>query len=101
MYQGLELTRSDLKSGSVLHKLVPALQNNEVYLVLPHNWYDINYENILINAYYIGKILYSKEFKDIELQKKADEIYKAFLGKSVYCEMLSTTGGCQKYEEIK
>jgi iron complex transport system substrate-binding protein len=98
---GFELLKNDLASGSVLSKLLCALQNNEVYLVLPHNWYDINYENILINAYYIGKILYPENFSDIDLADKADEIYKHFLGASVYYKMLNITGGCRKYKKTK
>jgi len=95
---GLALITDDLENGSVLSKLLKAIKNNEIYLVFPHNWFDINYENILINAYYIGQILYPDSFNDIDLETKANEIYTHFLGISVYQEMLKETGGCRKYE---
>ncbi len=96
---GLALIKNDLESGSILSKLLKAIQNKELYLVFPHNWYDINYENILINAWYIGQILYPDTFNNIDLETKANEIYSNFLGISVYREMLIETGGCRKYEE--
>lgn len=96
---GFELMKMDLHCESILHKLLSALQNKDVYIVLPHNWYTINYENILINSWFIGKVLFPEVFHDIDITQKTEEIYTQFLGKSVFSEMKELTGGCRKYIE--
>jgi len=55
-----------------------------VYGVLPYNYYNTNYETVLADAYFIGKVLYPDQFSDIDPQEKADEIYTQFVGKPVF-----------------
>ena len=93
---GYELLKSDLDANTIMYKLLAALQKNEVYVVFPHNWYTINYENILINSWYIGTILYPDVFQNINFSLKADEIYMQFFGKSVFKEMNELTGGYRR-----
>ncbi|MBN2547385.1 MAG: iron ABC transporter substrate-binding protein [Spirochaetes bacterium] len=69
------------------YKELSAVKKGEVYGLLPYNWYSINYESILANAYYLGKLLYPENFKDIDPVKKADEIFAFFVGKPVFREM--------------
>jgi iron complex transport system substrate-binding protein len=66
-----------------------ALRNGAVFGVLPYNWYTYNFESILANAYYIGSVLYPPRFADIDPVKKADEIYRFFVGVPVFDEMNS------------
>ncbi|MCF8235600.1 MAG: ABC transporter substrate-binding protein [Bacteroidales bacterium] len=94
---GRTVWEEDLQNTALASSL-QAIQGNELYTVLPHNWYTINYENILCNAYYIGKVMYPEAFEDIELRKKCDEIYKNFLGKGVYAEMMEAFDA---YRQIK
>ena len=70
-----------------VYKELKAVKNDNVYGLLPYNWYTANYESIIINAYYIGKLLYPEKFSDIEMEKKADEIFTFFVGKPVFKEM--------------
>jgi iron complex transport system substrate-binding protein len=37
----------------------------------------------LIDAYAVGKILYPKVFADIDPKKKADEVFRFFVGRAV------------------
>ena len=58
-----------------------AVKAGNVYGVLPYNFYSVNYETVLADAYFIGKTLYPDRFSDIDPQIKADEIYTKFVGK--------------------
>ncbi len=76
----------ELKNDPVYQSLT-AVENNNVFGVLPYNWYAQNYGSILADAWYIGKILYPEQFFDIMPEKKADEIYTFLLSKPVFQQM--------------
>ena len=61
-----------------------AVKNGNVYGVLPYNYYNVNYESVLADAYYVGKVLYPDQFADVDPKQKADEIYKKFVGKPAF-----------------
>jgi iron complex transport system substrate-binding protein len=64
-----------------------AVKNGNVYGVLPYNFYNTNYETVLANSYYIGKVLYPDRFADVDPEQKADEIYTMFVGKPVLSDI--------------
>ena len=64
-----------------------AVKQGRVFGVLPYNWYAQNFDSILANAYFVGKLLYPHRFKDIDPEAKADEIYTFLVGKPVFREM--------------
>lgn len=64
-----------------------AVKQGQVFGVLPYNWYAQNFESILANAYYIGKVLYPQRFADIDPAAKADQIYTLVVGKPVFAAM--------------
>jgi iron complex transport system substrate-binding protein len=76
----------EIKTDSV-YKELTAVKKGEVYGLLPYNYYSTNFESVIADAYYIGKLLYPEKFKDISAEKKADEIYSFFVGKPVYKEL--------------
>ncbi|MGM0431406.1 MAG: iron ABC transporter substrate-binding protein [Spirochaetota bacterium] len=61
-----------------------AVQRGSVYGLLPYNWYSLNYGSALANAYYVGKVLYPKQFSDIDPVKRADELYTFLVGEAVF-----------------
>ncbi len=61
-----------------------AVKTGNVYGVLPYNFYNTNYDTVLADAYFIGKVLYPDRFTDIDPQVKADEIYTRFVGKPAF-----------------
>ena len=63
------------------------LRTEKFYGVIPYNFYSTNYESVLANAYYVGKVLYPDQFKDIDPEAKANEIYTFFLGKPVFSDL--------------
>ncbi len=71
------------------YQTLTAVQHGQVYGVLPYNWYNQNFDSILANAYFIGKLLYPDRFSDIDPQAKADEIYTFLVGKPLFHEMNS------------
>jgi len=90
----LEGLRSD-----PLWKELEAVRNGRVYGLLPYNWYTQNFECILANAYFVGKVLYPERFRDVDPAKKADEIIRFFVGKALFKEINSQFKG-QAYREI-
>jgi len=78
----------ELESDPAL-KGLDAVKNDRIYGLLPYNFYSTNYETVLANAYFVGKILYPDRFADIEPARKADEIYTFFLGKPVFSQLNS------------
>ncbi len=70
-------------------KGLTAVKEGQVYGVLPYNFYNTNYETVLANAYYVGKVLYPDLFADIDPAEKAEEIMTFFVGKPVFSELNS------------
>ena len=91
------LVRPEIRPGTPLHSGLSALQDGEVYGILPYNNYAANYEHVLINAWYAGTVLYPGRFNDIDIEEKADEIYEQFLGRPVYEDMSFRFGGLRRF----
>jgi iron complex transport system substrate-binding protein len=64
-----------------------AVRKGNVYGVLPYNYYNVNYESVLADAYFVGKILYPDRFADVDPEQKADEIYTKFVGKPAFTDI--------------
>jgi iron complex transport system substrate-binding protein len=94
---GLQLVDKDL-SDLNFSSLLKAVRNQQTYVVLPHNWYTTNYENIICNAYYIGKVMYPESFINIDIEKRCGNIYRKFLGVNVYDSMMSQYNAYGRYE---
>ncbi|MEM3993506.1 MAG: ABC transporter substrate-binding protein [Desulfurococcaceae archaeon] len=61
-----------------------AFKEQRIYSILPFNYYYTNVATALADAYYMGKVLYPDQFIDVDPIRKADEIFKVFLGKELY-----------------
>ncbi len=90
-YAGWDVVKDDLEQDALAYSL-DAIRNNELYMLLPYNWYTTNFATILVNSYYIGSILYPGAFSDLNIEEQADTIYTAFLNKPVYKEMTNHFG---------
>lgn len=88
---GLKLVEKDLNREEF--KYLKAYQKNNIYELLPYNHYTTNFATMLADSYYIAKILYPENFKDLDPRKKADHIYQKFVGDTVYNEMADIFGG--------
>lgn len=74
--------------------ILDAVKQQKIYSLWPYNWYTTNYSTILVNSYYIGKLLYPEQFTDLDPEQKAREIYKIILGADVVDEMQQKFGAC-------
>jgi len=84
---GLNDLKKNYSKDYVELSQIIALKNRMAYTVMPYNWYNSNVENIFLNAYYIGKIIYPDSFADIDIDHLADDIYSVFLGVDPYAEV--------------
>ena len=76
-----------------------AIKNGDVYGVLTYCAYSYNKDEMFANAYYIGKVLYPEQFKDVDPEKKAAEIFTEFdcgNGTSIYGGLEAKYGGFKK-----
>ncbi len=83
------------------YQTIKAVKEENIYGVLPYNYYTRNYGTILANSYYIGKVLYPEKFADLNPQESADEIFRELIGKAVYKVMADQLGGFKKIELIE
>ncbi|MBF0377493.1 MAG: iron ABC transporter substrate-binding protein [Desulfamplus sp.] len=89
---GLKLIKEDIAKKPEFYNALKAFQNKKVYTLLPFNFYTTNVETALANAFSVAKILYPEQFKDIDPEKKCDEIYTFMVGKPVYEAMKKDFG---------
>ncbi|UNQ73318.1 ABC transporter substrate-binding protein [Infirmifilum sp. NZ] len=80
----LQSVLQDFQKSPEKYCALKAFREGRVYGVLPFNYYWTNVATALANAYYMGSVLYPDRFKDIDPASKADEIFRAFLGKPIY-----------------
>lgn len=87
---GYEMAMRDLRDPKFQH--LKAIRNGYVHRIFLKINRHTNYENVLINAYYIGSVLYPDRFSDVDIAEKADEIYELFVGKPIYSEAVEVYG---------
>ncbi len=80
------------------YKNIKAIQDGNVYGVLTYCLYSYNKDEMIADAYYVGKILYPEQFNDVDPEKKADEIFTMFVGKPVYSDLKTQLGGFKQVE---
>ncbi len=90
---GLSLVKEDYKKNRAFYDELKAFKDNKVYGQLPFNYYTTNIEIALIDTYFAGKVIYPERFSDININEKADEIFKEFLGKPMFNEIVKNYPG--------
>ncbi len=93
---GLSLVRPDIREETPLSETLSAIKNQKTYIVMPHNFYSTNFEHVLINSWYIGKVVYPEKFSDIDFEERAFRIYRFMLGTNVYEEIVDLYDGWQQ-----
>ncbi len=78
-----ELTRPAFQALTTSRK-------NHVFSVLPFNWHTINYEHLLCNTWFIGKIVYPEGFADVDIEKRSAEIIQYFYSTDIFDEVKKT-----------
>ena len=86
------LLEQDLRRKKEYYNTLKAVKNKNIYSLYPFNWYISNVGTAISDTYTIGKKLYPKSFKDINLKDKSNKIYTFLVGKPVY-EMMEKDYG--------
>lgn len=89
---GLRLIKEDMKKRPEIYSALKAFKQDNVYILYPFNFYATNIETALCDAYAVAKRLYPEAYTDLDIAKKADEIYEFFVGKPLYKEMAKDYG---------
>ena len=84
--------QEDYRKNPQFYRALRAFAQQNVYRLLPFVYYTVNVDTAIADAYAVGKILYPQQFADINLPRKADEIYTFLVGKPVYTQMQSSYG---------
>jgi len=90
---GLPIVREDYQKNPDFYNALSAVKNGKVYGQLPYISYYNNIETAMADIYFVGKLLYPEEFKDIDPKVKANEIYNFLLDKPLYEYMSEKFGG--------
>ena len=77
-----------------------AWKNGEVYLKMAYNAYYTNYEMALANAWYIAKTVYPKQFADIDMTEKLNEITGVFFAKELAADIFACNNSFGGYQKI-
>lgn len=86
------LVNADYAINQEYYLALSAISNNHVYTMLGYNYYYTNVEIALADCYYVGTILYPKQFSDIDAEEQAKEIFNFFLASDTYYQDLKDAG---------
>ncbi len=89
---GVALVRQDFSVMPDFYNQLQAVVKGDVYQYPSSTSYYSNVEIPIANSYYVGSLLYPQEFKDINFEEKANEIFKFFLGTDDYLKVLNESG---------
>jgi iron complex transport system substrate-binding protein len=89
---GVGLVQADYKEIPEFYAQLIAVENGNLYQYPSSTSYYSNVEIPIVNAYYVASILYPEQFKDIDFEAKANEIFKFFLGVDDYLDNLEAVG---------
>lgn len=89
---GVKLVKKDAQDKPDFYAKLAAFTNGRVYQYPSSTAYYSNLEIPLANSYYVASLLYPQQFKDIDINKKANEIFKFFLGADDYMSVLEQSG---------
>lgn len=98
---GLTAFKNDYIANKDKYSALSAIQNNEVYALLPFNAYFTNLEVQVMSTYYVASIAHPEAFATVNLEDKYNEILNMFVGKECYSDIVklsSSLGGYQKID---
>lgn len=94
---GLKLLKKDYDTFYPSLIKMNAVREGRMFTVLPYNWYNSNVENIFLTAYFIGKTVYPEQFADVDISRKADEIFNTFLHMDPFPDI---EDNCWAYKQV-
>ena len=91
--ENMDLVNEQYKKNPDFFNSLDAVKNDKVYTQLAYNNNYANVEIALADAYYAGSVIYPEEFKNVDPEEKADEIFKFLLGKEIYSDFVAVGQG--------
>jgi iron complex transport system substrate-binding protein len=82
----------DYQMNPAFYESLTAVKEGRVFSQLPYNYYHTNIDTAIADAYFLGTVVFPDSFADIDPEAKADEIYQAMLGESLYAQMKENFG---------
>lgn len=89
---GLPLIRQGMAAEPQYYARLRALNNGRAWLLLPNTAYFNNPELLYINAFYVAKAAYPDHYAALDPAVKADEVFRLFVGVSLYQEFTALVG---------
>jgi len=89
---GLQIVAGDARKRPEFYRALGAVQRGRAHILWPFNAYMTNVDTVIVDAYAIGKLLSPARFQEIDLSRKAEEVYRFFLGASVLESMIRDLG---------
>lgn len=77
---GLPGILAEYAKDAAFYQRLRAVREGRVYLALPFNAYNTNVENALANAWFMAKVLHPRAMAEVDVQARAADILRAFLG---------------------
>ena len=77
---GFKLTAEDYRKNPAVYNQVNAIREVGFHYSIPHTHNGTIIENTIIGAYIIGSLAYPDAFKDIDVNKVAEEVWALFYG---------------------
>lgn len=81
--EGWKMAQTELKVGTPLYNSLSAIKNNKVHIIPRYINNSFSYDYVLVDAWYIAKILYPEKLKDVDMEQKSTEILEKFYAKKV------------------
>lgn len=88
----VNLVKEDLATNQDFYEKLSAYNSGKIYQYPNSTSYYSNVEVPIANSYYVGSLLYPEQFKDVDVEKKASEIFEFFLGDADYLSKLEAAG---------
>lgn len=89
-FEGMDLINEDYAKKPDFYNNLKAVKEGKVYSQISFRSSAANLDTALANAYYAGIILYPEQFKDVNIDKKVEEIYTKLLGTNPYDKQKET-----------
>ncbi len=89
---GVAMVSEDRAENPSYYSALSAFESANIYAQLPYNYYSANIDVAIIDAYFMGMVLYPEAFSDITIAEKASEVFEMMLGEDVYEQLVTDFG---------
>lgn len=83
----LDIVQDEYEKMPDFFNSLSAVKNDQVYSLPTYYSYHTNVTYCLMDAYYVGMVLYPEQFQDVDIREKGNEILTLFLGEAYFDDM--------------